>query len=159
MSGELPTGRRPRDALPSATGVSQMRTPCEPDPCELPGVQASMEVVQRGLSREGPRGGRCTGRGRRARHPAAWLTVMEIHYLHRSELLSMAVMLGQRTRRTHAGSRRMEAHRASEDRCLARRRQHDVLFLPRRSLMRKHRHRWVHGGVSSALDGGLSLDV
>ena len=108
--GELPTGRRPRDALPSATGVSQMRTPCEPDPCELPGVQASMEVVQRGLSREGPRGGRCTGRGRRARHPAAWLTVMEIHYLHRSELLSMAVMLGQRTRRTHAGQ---SAHRGS----------------------------------------------
>ena len=111
MSGELPTGRRPRDALPSATGVSQMRTPCEPDPCELPGVQASMEVVQRGLHitlspvQGGicPRGGRCTGRGRRARHPAAWLTVMEIHYLHRSELLSMAVMLGQRTRRTHAG--------------------------------------------------------
>ena len=72
-----------------------------------------------------------------------------LHQLYRSELLRMAVMLGLRTRRSHAGSWSMVALRASRHRCLAR--WHDVLFLPRRSLMRMHRHRRVRTGVSSAL--------
>ena len=57
---------------PSATaGFSQTRAPREQGPHELSGLQASMEVVQCGLRREGGRGASCNGRGAGARRAGA----------------------------------------------------------------------------------------
>ena len=52
-----------QQSLSATAGFSQTRAPREQGPHELSGLQASMEVVQCGLRREGQRGASCNGRG------------------------------------------------------------------------------------------------
>ena len=52
-----------QQSLSATAGFSQTRAPREQGPHELSGLQASMEVVQCGLRREGRRGASCNGRG------------------------------------------------------------------------------------------------
>ena len=60
-----------QQSLSATAGFSQTRAPREQGPHELSGLQASMEVVQCGLRREGRRGASCNGRGAGARRAGA----------------------------------------------------------------------------------------
>ena len=60
-----------QQSLSATAGFSQTRAPREQGPHELSGLQASMEVVQCGLRREGRRGASCNWRGAEARRAGA----------------------------------------------------------------------------------------